>query len=74
MSEEKLQDFRALIFRNQLNDCGKEELFDYIEKLQEENKQLKEVIDKAQDFIRNEAYLNDSEIDQLAEILDSYRN
>lgn len=38
-----------------------------------ENNQLKEVIDKAQEFIRNENYLNESEIDELSEILDSYR-
>ena len=38
-----------------------------------ENNRLKEVIDKAQEFIRDENYLNESEIDELSEILDSYR-
>ncbi len=38
-----------------------------------ENNRLKDVIDKAQEFIRNENYLNESEIDELSEILDSYR-
>lgn len=38
--------------------------------LKEQNEKLKERISKAQDFIRNESYLNDSEIDELCEILE----
>ena len=33
-------------------------------------KRLKERIDKAQDFIREESYLNDAEIDEVAKILE----
>lgn len=33
-------------------------------------KELEERISKAQDFIRNESYLNDTEIDELCEILE----
>lgn len=44
------------------------------EKAKDKIKQLKSVINKAQDFIRNENSLNESEIDELIEILDSYRN
>ena len=41
---------------------------------QQERDKYKDVINKAQEFIRNENYLNESEIDELSEILDSYRS
>jgi len=47
---------------------------DYLVKIEQENYKLKEAIDKAQELIRNENSLNESEIDELSEILDSYRN
>ena len=38
--------------------------------LQQKYKEAIERISKAQDFIRNESYLNDTEIDELCEILE----
>lgn len=38
----------------------KENLIDYIDKLQQENKQLKEVIDKAKEFINQNVYEDDN--------------
>lgn len=47
---------------------------DYLVKIEQENYKLKEAIDKAQELIRNENSLNETEIDELSEILDGYRN
>ena len=41
--------------------------------LLEENKKMKKAIEKAQELIRDANSLNESEIDELSEILDSYR-
>ena len=47
--------------------------FRLIQQLNNKNKQLKNIIDKAQEFIRDENSLSESDIDYLSELLDSYR-
>ena len=54
-------------------DCGRTQFIRLLMSKERENQQLKSVINKAQGFIREENSLNESEIDELSEILDSYR-
>jgi predicted RNase H-like nuclease (RuvC/YqgF family) len=42
-------------------------------RLKEKYEQLKNIIDKAQELIRDENSLSESDIDYLSELLDSYR-
>jgi hypothetical protein len=79
MSEQEINE--AILTLDVLIDCTKEdgtyynakkewEALEVFKKLQQENQELNQRINKAQDFIRNESYLNDSEIDELCEILE----
>lgn len=53
-----------------LNKMSIEELREYLVEQIDYSHELRERIYKAQDFIRNESYLNDAEIDELCEILE----
>lgn len=71
MSEEKIDNFVDLLFNFDMQELENETKFlENYKKLQQENKQLKEVIEEVWDFIKKYPGISQSGVMTIKEILD----